>query len=364
VEVPVKVWIELPEENDVDAHARAHDEDAIADRTPYGLHHLADADDVTVAFRRPLRDPRLALLARKVRNRLDAHEAVAGAFSAFSAERRQSDVVLCMDERTGVPAALAPVGPPVVSAINWIGHPETYRRATRAVLGRALRRMAAVVVDTEGVIDEMVDGWGLDPARVAYARFGIDPDFFPPQPWTEGTSTIASVGDDPFRDHALLIDAVRRLRARGSDARLELGTTMPDIDIPSEVGVLHRRRMEGAVRAMYQRSGVVGVATVASNRGTGSTVILEAAASARPVVVTATPATERLVKHGERGLLVPPDDPEAFADALETVLADPERARVMGASAREWLERERTTAHMADDLRTVLRRAVEQGRPR
>jgi glycosyltransferase involved in cell wall biosynthesis len=110
---------------------------------------------------------------------------------------------------------------------------------------------------------------------------------------------------------------------------------------------------------MYRRSGVVALAAQPSNRGTGSTVVLEAAASARPVVATRNPAMEDLVgTDGSRGLLVPPGDPQAFADALASLLADPPRAQAMGAAARTWLEQNHTTAHMAADIRTVLDHTV------
>ena len=354
----VRVRVELPEELDVDAHARANTADEIPDRAPYGLHHLADDGDVDVCFRRPLRDPRLALLARTVRNRLGAHEVVAGALGAYAVDRRRADVVFCMDERTGIPAALVPGGPPVVSNLVWVGRPETYTPAPRAVLRRALHRMRAVVVQSRALADDLRDGWHLDPARIHRVRLGVDPDFFAPQPWTDATTTVASVGDDPFRDHPLLIEAVRRLHARDPRVRLELGTTRSEVRMDEELGVLHRRRMEGAVREMYRRAGVVALALTPSTRGSGSTVVLEAAASARPVVATRTPAMEDLVEDGVRGLLVPPGDPDAFADALGTLLDDSRRAREMGLAARRWQESERTSAHMAADLRTVLRRAV------
>ena len=284
--------------------------------------------------------------------------------SAGGRVRRDADVVLCMDERTSLPAALLPGGPPVVSNLIWIGRPESYPKARREVTGRALHRLGAVFAQARSLVDELREGWDLDPERVHYVRLGVDPDFFPAQPWTEGTTTVASVGDDPYRDHPLLIDAVARLRAQGTGAFLELGTTIPGLTLDPGMGVLHQRRMEGAVRDMYRRSGVVALAAEASNRGTGSTVVLEAAASARPVVVTRNPAMEDLVgTDGSRGLLVPPGEPAAFAEALGSLLGDPERAQAMGRAARAWLEANRTTAHMAADIRGVLDRTVELGRP-
>lgn len=62
--------------------------------------------------------------------------------------------------------------------------------------------------------------------------------------------------------------------------------------------------------------------------------ILEAMAAGRPVVATAVGGIPEVVVHGETGLLVPPGDPVALADALHELLAHPERARELGARGR------------------------------
>jgi glycosyltransferase involved in cell wall biosynthesis len=67
--------------------------------------------------------------------------------------------------------------------------------------------------------------------------------------------------------------------------------------------------------------------------------IIEAGAMARPVVASRLGGPLELVREGETGLLVPPGDPAALAEALVALLTDPERARAMGeagyAQARE-----------------------------
>jgi glycosyltransferase involved in cell wall biosynthesis len=62
--------------------------------------------------------------------------------------------------------------------------------------------------------------------------------------------------------------------------------------------------------------------------------VLEAMASARPVVVTDIGGTAEAVVHGETGFLVPPGDADAVARALLDLAAEPERARRMGAAGR------------------------------
>lgn len=64
------------------------------------------------------------------------------------------------------------------------------------------------------------------------------------------------------------------------------------------------------------------------------TALIEAAAARRPVVATRVGGTADVVEHGVTGLLVPPGDSRALAEAIVAVLADPEKARAFGHEAR------------------------------
>ena len=60
----------------------------------------------------------------------------------------------------------------------------------------------------------------------------------------------------------------------------------------------------------------------------------EALACGRPVVASKVDALPDLVVDGENGMLVPPDDSRALADALLRILRNPERGRELGAAGR------------------------------
>jgi len=66
--------------------------------------------------------------------------------------------------------------------------------------------------------------------------------------------------------------------------------------------------------------------------------LIEAAACGRGVVTTDTPGCRDAILPGETGLLVPPRDAPALAEAIATLLADPERRRAMGAAGRKLAE--------------------------
>jgi glycosyltransferase involved in cell wall biosynthesis len=62
--------------------------------------------------------------------------------------------------------------------------------------------------------------------------------------------------------------------------------------------------------------------------------LLEAMASAKPVIATRIGGTDEAVKDGVTGLLVPPADPAALARAIRRLLADTSLAQRLGAEAR------------------------------
>lgn len=69
------------------------------------------------------------------------------------------------------------------------------------------------------------------------------------------------------------------------------------------------------------------------------TVLLEAMGKALPVVTTTVTGGPEIVAQHETGLLCPPGDPGALADALAILLADPVRRKTMGAAGRLRAER-------------------------
>lgn len=68
-----------------------------------------------------------------------------------------------------------------------------------------------------------------------------------------------------------------------------------------------------------------------------SIALLEACASALPIVATDVGGNAEIVADGSTGLVVPPGEPEAFAAALLALLDDPRRAAAMGDAGRRWL---------------------------
>lgn len=137
-----------------------------------------------------------------------------------------------------------------------------------------------------------------------------------------------------------LIEAVARLAARPAGAPLVAaagaGPQRAELErMAAERGVADRVRFVGPVD--HDRVGrfmAAGDLFVLPSLSEGlPTVVCEAMNCGLPVVATAVDGTPEIVRHGETGLLVPPSDPAALADALAAVLDDDDRRAAMGAEA-------------------------------
>ena len=76
--------------------------------------------------------------------------------------------------------------------------------------------------------------------------------------------------------------------------------------------------------------------------------MLEAMFAQRPIIATAVGGVPAVLEDGKAGLLVAPGDPVALAQAIHGLLADPERADMLGARAAARARRDFGIAQMAD----------------
>ncbi|MDP8246033.1 MAG: glycosyltransferase family 4 protein [Candidatus Hinthialibacter antarcticus] len=88
---------------------------------------------------------------------------------------------------------------------------------------------------------------------------------------------------------------------------------------------------ENAIANLIAESGIV---VLPYRRIDQSGVLLLAMSSGKPVVASCVGGFPEVLRHEKTGLLVPPDDPRALAEALLRLLRDPEWANELGQAAR------------------------------
>ena len=157
-----------------------------------------------------------------------------------------------------------------------------------------------------------------------------------------------------------MADAWRRVAGRSSGCRLVVvgrGPLRPIVDelvrdFPSRVTAIPELSPPEVAKLLDQSTLL---AMSSASEGLGR-VIMEAFARGRPVVGTSVGGIPDLVTHERNGLLVPPRDPEALADAPVRVLEDRQLAERLARGAREDGERLRWSP---DRYAQVLRGFVD-----
>ncbi len=82
-----------------------------------------------------------------------------------------------------------------------------------------------------------------------------------------------------------------------------------------------------------------------------------------PVVATAVGGTPELITHNETGLLVPPRDPKALAEAIRQLLNHPELAAQMGQNGRQRAVEQFAIERMVEQTEALYERLLrEKGR--
>ena len=163
---------------------------------------------------------------------------------------------------------------------------------------------------------------------------GLELANFPSAATTGKTVRVLSVGRlVPFKGFDLLIDACAELTRRGADFECEIigdGELRGELQgRAAERGLTNVRfageRSHNQVLAALANCDVFVLASRIDERGASDvfpTVIAEAMACAKPVVSTAVGGIPELVSQNETGLLVPPNDSRALANALATLIDD------------------------------------------
>jgi glycosyltransferase involved in cell wall biosynthesis len=182
---------------------------------------------------------------------------------------------------------------------------------------------------------------------------GIDLHNFPaPSPTSQNKSAqILSVGRlVPFKGFDYLIDACADLAQRNIDFTCEIvgdgpeyGRLQDKIDnehLRSHVIVTGSLPSEAVFEKM-RAADIFSLASVVDSNGASDvfpTVILEAMAAGRPVISTDIAGIPESVVHGETGLLVPPRDSKALAEALAQLIVDLALRERLGQAGRARIE--------------------------
>lgn len=238
-------------------------------------------------------------------------------------------------------------GTPVVTTLHSV--PDSYERQPpgrhwpQRLTVRRLARQLVCVSDT--ALDRFVEDWGVptDRLRTIHPAVPLDPFLAvpagPPRRSTSDGPVVTAVGRlVPAKAQHLLIEAAPAVLVAHPDARFVIVGPGPREDelrrLAESLGVADRVDLPGARHDIAAVLAETDVFTLTSEWEGLPISAIEAMAAARPVVLTDVGGCRGLVDDGRAGVVVPPGDSTAIADALVELLGDEDRRRALGEAAR------------------------------
>lgn len=233
-----------------------------------------------------------------------------------------------------------------------------------ARLRSMVRALPASIVPSGYLKDVLVrHGWHPDRVHlVPPARVGLDPDYTLPRHLGRvlfvGALTRGK-GVDLLLSALLRIEGWQRLEIVGAGPWAHALPRLVRM-FGMEDRVIFRGRLSAdAVSACYQSTDVVAFPSRAPE--SFGLVGLEAMAHGRPVVAFDLGGVREWLAGGRTGLAVDAGDVTAFGDALQSLLADPERAAAMGRSGRSRWQAKFGVSRFLDGIERVLMRVAGAG---
>ncbi len=193
---------------------------------------------------------------------------------------------------------------------------------------------------------------------------GVDLAEFPVRSEPQGTPIVMHAGRLLWsKGIGELVESARLLKARGVRLRVVLVGT-PDHANPQSIPeeVLNGWEKEGVAEWWGRREDMPDVLAQANLLALPTTygegvpkILLEAAAVGRAIVATDIPGCREIVRHQENGLMVPPHDVSALADAIAEMIHNPQARERMGRRGREIVEAEFSSQQVIQETLAVYR---------
>ena len=244
--------------------------------------------------------------------------------------------------------------PAVVNAITGLGYlvqseglrPRLIRSAIKPALRWALASpRSAVILQNDYDCEELVQAGMVKRSQVVVIRgAGVNVSQFCPSPEPNGVPVVVLASRMLWtKGVGEFVQAARLVKSNGIQVRCVLaGAVDKENSATISEGQLRRWEEDGVVEWWGQVDDMTGVfaqcqvVVLPTYYGEGlPKVLLEAAACGRPLVATRVRGCQDIVRDGENGLLVPPRDPEALAQAIATLLGNKALRERMGAMGRE-----------------------------
>lgn len=229
---------------------------------------------------------------------------------------------------------------------------------------RLYRDASAVITLLPGMASYL-QGHGIPEGRIWYIPNGVDTDLFPDPspPPSDGPFTVSYFGaHGPANGLDTVVRAAALLKARGEPVRFRLvgdGNRKPALrDLAASLGLDNVAFLDPVPKrdlaplAAESHAFVFHLTDMAVLRryGISANKLFDYLLAARPVIFACASANNPVAEAGA-GVSVPPEDPEALADAVASLVRTPEAERMaMGLRGRAWVREHHDLRRLAGRL--------------
>jgi glycosyltransferase involved in cell wall biosynthesis len=221
-----------------------------------------------------------------------------------------------------------------------------------------IANLDGIVATTQDVREELVNNYKVPKSKIRVIANGIDvhsleTDNMRPI-FSNDTVVIGSVGPaEEYRGHKLFLKAAAQIVGRGKNFQFVVageGDEIPKLSrLANKLGVdgcLTFARDFSSYKDILEAIDIVVQTSLVNVSGFS---ILDAMAHGRAVIAFNTGTACEIIEDGNTGKLVPRDDVELLAAAIEDIAENPEMARKLGESAREKVIRNFNVRTVADN---------------
>jgi glycosyltransferase involved in cell wall biosynthesis len=249
------------------------------------------------------------------------------------------------------------LGKPAVLHAHEIPPPS----AKRILALRAAGGVADIIIPVADTVKELYTPV-VSASRLMTVYNGVE---LRPRAGEHSTVVVGTVGSICERKGTdILMEAASRVRSIQGDIAFEhMGPSVATNEPPFERRLAELKADSGALaflgagdaeHAMQRWS----IFVLPSRQEAFPLATLEAMAAGMPVIATEVGGIAEQIIDGKTGILVPPSDPSALADAILALASDPRRCRQLGDGARERVAKYFTYEHQAAGLDRAYRAAL------